>query len=132
MKMGKLFLTMTALALVSGCSRDAPDANVSAADPAANTVAPMPVDPSAGNGQAVDAAFLTGRWGTDASCSKAIEFRADGTVTPPEGSSYALAGDVVTIASPGRPPDAKTVARTGADSMTVTGGGTTTALTRCK
>ncbi|MET1110414.1 MAG: hypothetical protein ABWX67_02695, partial [Allosphingosinicella sp.] len=68
----------------------------------------------------------------DSGCAKAIEFRADGTVTPPEGSSYAISGNVVTVASPGRPPDPKTVTRTGDDSMTIAGGGSTTALTRCK
>jgi len=132
MKTRTLFLTMTALVLASACSRGGTDDNISAADPAANAAAPAAGNEHAGIGNAVDAAFLTGRWGTDGSCAKSIEFRADGTVTPPEGSSYAVSGNVVTVASPGRPPDPKTVTRTGDDSMTVTGGGSTTALTRCK
>jgi|SRR5687767_2262617 len=131
MRIGSLFL-VSALVLASACSRGDTEKNASVADPAANAAVGTQANQSAGTGDTVDAAFLTGRWGTDGSCSQSIEFRADGTVTPPEGSSYAIAGNVVTIASPGRPPDAKTVARTGADSMTVTGGGSTTALTRCR
>ena len=131
MKMRTLFLTVTMLALASGCSRGGTDDNAAAADTTANAAVPAPVDPGAGSG-AVDAAFLTGRWGTDSSCAQAIEFRADGTVTPPEGSSYAIAGNVVTVASPGQPPDPKTVTRTGDDSMTVSSGASSTNLTRCK
>ncbi|MET1112802.1 MAG: hypothetical protein ABWX67_14880, partial [Allosphingosinicella sp.] len=61
MKTGTLFLTMTALVLASGCSRGGSDENNSAA----NAAAPAAAEPPAQTGNVVDAAFLTGRWGTD-------------------------------------------------------------------
>jgi hypothetical protein len=36
------------------------------------------------------------------------------------------------VTDPGRPPDPKTVTRTGDDSMTVSGGGSSQNMTRCR
>lgn len=147
MKLRTVLLTMTALALVTGCSRGGSTNNVAAGNTASNAAAPAntaaPANASnaaeaadaadAGeSGGAVDVAFLTGRWGMAGDCSQTIEFRADGTVTPPDGSTYAIAGNVVTVTSPGQPPDPKTVTRTGDDAMTVSGGGSSINMTRCR
>ena len=148
MKMRIVFVAMTALVLVSGCSRGG-TANKSATNTTANALAPAngsvgesddnAVEPAgnesaaAGGGGTVDIAFLTGRWGMEGNCAQTMEFRADGTATPPEGSTYAIAGNVVTVTSPGQPPDPKTVTRTGDDAMTVSGGGGMTMnMTRCR
>ena len=131
MKMKTISLAMTALVLVSGCSRGGTANNFSANNTVSNAVEPVGGN-GASSADGVDAAFLTGRWGTDSTCAQAIEFRADGTVTPPEGSTYAIAGNVVTVSSPGQPPDPKTVTRTGENGMTVSGGGSTVTLTRCR
>lgn len=145
MKMRIVLLTMTAVALVTGCSRGGSTNNFAAGNTAANTAAPAnaaapapagndaaAADDTAGEGGTVDVAFLTGRWGMDGDCAMTMEFRADGTMTPPDGSTYAIAGNVVTVTSPGQPPDAKTVTRTGDDAMTVSGGGQTMNMTRCR
>ena len=144
MKFRTVLLTMTALALVTGCSRGASTNNVAAGNTAsnaaapANAVAPAPAGNTAdageadGEGGAVDAAFLTGRWGINGDCAMTMEFRADGTATPPEGSTYTIEGNVVTITSPGQAPDPRTVTRTGDDAMTVSGGGQAMNMTRCR
>ena len=121
MKMRTVLLTMTALALVTGCSRGGSTNNVAAGNTASNAAAPAntaaPADANntaeaagggEGEGGAVDVAFLTGRWGINGDCAQTMEFRADGTVSPPEGSTYTIAGNVVTVSEPGpaaRPED---------------------------
>lgn len=147
MKMRMTLLAMTALALVSGCSRGGTANNVAAGNTAANAAAPANASaPADGNAAEatdnesagaessgpVDVAFLTGRWGIAGDCTQAMEFRADGTVTPPDGSTYTISGSTVTVTSPGQPPDAKTVTRTGDDAMTVSGGGMSMNMTRCR
>jgi hypothetical protein len=144
MKLRTVFLTMTALALVTGCSRGGSTNNVAAGNTASNAAAPAntaaPAPAPAGNtaaaegegGGTVDAAFLTGRWGINGDCAMTMEFRADGTATPPEGSTYAIEGNVVTVTSPGQAPDPRTVTRTGDDAMTVSGGGQAMNMTRCR
>jgi hypothetical protein len=137
---------MTALAMVSGCSRGANQANNSAANATANTAnatsgANATEAPAAGNASSsaaapvstgpVDQAFLVGRWGMGGDCSQVMEFKADGTVGPPEGSTYTISGSTVTVTSPGQAPDPKTVTRTGDDAMTVSGGGASMNMTRC-
>lgn len=147
MKMRTTLLALTALALVTGCSRGGTANNSATSNTASNAAAPAntaaPANASnaaeaadageAGeSGGAVDVAFLTGRWGIAGDCAQTMEFRADGTVTPPDGSTYAIAGNVVTVSSPGQPPDPKTVTRTGDDAMTVSGGGMSMNMTRCR
>ena len=139
-----VLFTMTALAMVSGCSKGGNQANNSAnasANATANAATPVDTNAAAGNtaGTAaapastgpVDQAFLVGRWGVNGDCSQVMEFKADGTATPPEGSTYAISGSTVTMTSPGQAPDPKTVTRTGDDAMTVSGGGSSTNMTRC-
>lgn len=145
MKMRTTLLALTALALVSGCNRGGATNNTTAGNSAgnaaapANATAPAAADNSAGeaaadgeSGGSVDVAFLTGRWGMNGDCAMTMEFRADGTATPPEGSTYTVEGNVVTVTSPGQPPDPRTVTRTGDDAMTVSGGGQTMNMTRCR
>lgn len=138
-------LTMPMLALVAACSVQVTPGNVTVttnglgngsapAAPAAPTNSAAS-DGAAGGGASggtVDVAFLTGRWGMNGDCSQTMEFRADGTASPPEGSTYTVSGNVVTVTDPGRPPDPRTVTRTGDDSMTVSGGGMTMNMTRCE
>jgi hypothetical protein len=145
MRFKTVLFTMTALAMVSGCSRGANQANNSAANASANAAnaasANATAAPAAGNAAdsaaapastgPVDQAFLVGRWGMSGDCSQAMEFKADGTATPPEGSTYTISGSTVTMTSPGQPPDPKTVTRTGDDAMTVSGGGASMNMTRC-
>jgi hypothetical protein len=144
MRMSIALLTMTALALTA-CSRGGTANNMSAGNasagnttaPAANSATPAAGNDSAeaaesGGGGTVDVAFLTGRWGLGGDCSQTMEFRADGTASPPEGSTYTVSGNVVTVTDPGRPPDPRTVTRTSDDSMTVSGNGSTMTLTRCE
>ena len=101
-----VLFTMTALAMVSGCSKGGSQANNSvttttnttvvetntttapAAGNSANNAAPVSTGP-------VDQAFLVGRWGVNGDCSQVMEFKADGTATPPEGSTYAISGSTV-------------------------------------
>ena len=137
MKIRTAFFAMTALVLIPGCSKgganNAATANAPATElanepeaaPAANEAAATPA------GAAVDRAFLIGRWGVAGDCTQVMEFAADGTATPPAGSHWTVSGDQVTVTNPGGTPDAKTVVRTGDDSMTVSGGGNTIAMTRC-
>lgn len=137
MKIKTALFAMTALALVSGCSKGAQNNTATANAPApveesVNAPAAAPANetaaPAAGT---VDRAFLVGRWGVDGDCSQVMEFAEDGTANPPPGSRWTMAGDQVTVTNPGEAPDTKTVARTGDDSMSVTGGGATLNMTRC-
>lgn len=137
MQIKTALFAMTALALVSGCSRGAQN-NSAAANAPAPAIEPVnePEAAAAGNeaataGGAVDRAFLVGRWGVDGDCSQVMEFAEDGTATPPAGSRWTMAGDQVTVTNPGGAPDTKTVARTGDDAMTVSGGGASLNMTRC-
>ena len=144
MKMRMTLLAVTALALATGCSRGGSANNVAAGNTSnatapANTAAPAASNSTAEaaggeaeGGGTVDVGFLTGRWGLNGDCSQTMEFRTDGTVIPPEGSTYTVSGNIVTVTDPGRPPDPKTVTRTGDDSMTVSGGGTSVNMTRCR
>ncbi len=94
---------------------------------AGNSAAPVPV------GEPVDEAFLIGRWGREGDCNQTLEFRAGGAAFPPEGSRWTMAGDVVTVTTPGGEPEPRTVARAGADRMIVSGGeGPPLTLTRCR
>src|SRR6185312_16243206 len=87
MRFKTVLFTMTALAMVSGCSRGGTQANNSAGNATANAAAPAaPAAPAAGNaaGSAaapastgpVDQAFLVGRWGVNGDCSQVMEFKA--------------------------------------------------------
>jgi hypothetical protein len=138
MKIRTALFAMTALALVPGCSKggannaataNAPapaiEANEPEAAPPANEAA---ATPAAGT---LDRAFLIGRWGVNGDCSQVMEFAEDGTASPPAGSHWSIAGDQVTVTNPGSAPDTKTVARTGDDAMTVSGGGAALSMTRC-
>jgi hypothetical protein len=145
MRFKTVLFTMTALAMVSGCSRGANQANNSAGNATANVAtanaAAAPAAPAAGNASGsaaapvstgpVDQAFLVGRWGVNGDCAQTMEFKDDGTVGPPEGSTYTISGSTVTVNSPGQAPDPKTVTRTGDDAMTVSGGGSSMNMTRC-
>jgi hypothetical protein len=145
MRFKTVLFTMTALAMVSGCSRGANQANNSAANATASAAnaanANATEAPAAGNAAGaaaggastgpVDQAFLVGRWGVGGDCSQVMEFKADGTAGPPEGSTYTVSGSTVTVTSPGQAPDPKTVTRTGDDAMTVSGGGASMNMTRC-
>jgi hypothetical protein len=141
-----VLFTMTALAMVSGCSKGGSQANNSATNTTVttttttadtNSTSAPAAGNAAGNAAApvstgpVDQAFLVGRWGVNGDCSQVMEFKADGTATPPEGSTYAISGSTVTVTNPGQAPDPKTVTRTGDDAMTVSGGGTSMNMTRC-
>lgn len=146
MKMRTMLLAMPALALVGACTVQVTNGvaagnTASNAAAPANTAAPANSSNTAGaaggetdgeGGGTVDVAFLTGRWGMSGDCSQTMEFRADGTASPPEGSTYTISGNVVTVTDPGRAPDPRTVTRTGDDAMTVSGGGNTVNLTRCR
>ena len=133
--------TMAALVLVSGCSRNASQPNVTAvnstnsAAPATNAAAP------AGNATAaaapapvstgpVDQAFLAGKWGVGGECSHTMDFNADGTTG--DGGTYTISGSTVTVTQGGRAPDPAQVTRTGDDAMTVVGPGAAPMnMTRC-
>jgi hypothetical protein len=146
MKTRTTLLALTALVLVAGCSRGGTANKAATGNTATNAAAPAntAAPANAGNtaadagdagegGGVVDIAFLTGRWGMNGDCSHTMEFRADGTTSPPEGSTYTVEGNVVTVTDPGRPPDPRTVTRTGDDSMTVSGGsGPSMNMTRCR
>ena len=114
MKSKLLLTTMTAMILVAGCSPGATNnvtANVAAnAATPANATAATPANGAAPANSAdaapvstgpVDQAFLVGRWGMAGDCSQVMEFKADGTATPPEGSTYTISGSTVTVTSPG-------------------------------
>jgi hypothetical protein len=131
MKMSVTFLAMTAVAMTAGCSRGGSSNNVAAGNSAANAAAPAA---SAAGGAAVDVAFLTGRWAENGDCAQAREFRADGTFGPPEGSTYTLSGNTLTmnLNEVGASPGPFTVARTGDDAMTLAASGSSVTLTRCR
>lgn len=137
MKIKAALLAMTALALVTGCSKAGQNnaATANAPAPAVETVNAPEAAPTANEtaetGATIDRAFMIGRWGVSGDCSQVMEFAEDGTATPPEGSRWTMTGDQVTVTNPAGEPDTKTVARTGADSMSVTGGGATLSMTRC-
>jgi hypothetical protein len=137
MKIKTALFAMTALALVSGCSKGAQNNTATANAPApavetANVPEAAPAaNETAATGGAIDRAFLIGRWGVDGDCSQVMEFAEDGTANPPPGSHWTMAGDQVTVTNPGGTPDTKTVARTGADAMSVSGEGATLNMTRC-
>ena len=137
MKIKTALFAMTALALVSGCSKGAQNntATANAPAPAVETVNAPEAAPAANEtaeaGGTIDRAFMVGRWGVDGDCSQVMEFAEDGTATPPAGSRWTMTGDQVTVTNPGGAPDTKTVARTGDDAMTVSGGGATLNMTRC-
>jgi len=113
MKRMIVLLSITALALVSGCSRGQ-----------TNNVTPA----STGT---VDQAFLVGRWSRSGDCSEVMEFRADGTVKAVDGSTdttYSLSGNRITFIMGGAVPEAETITRTGDDMVTFSGSGR---MTRC-
>ena len=136
--------TMAALVLVSGCSRNASQPNVTAvnstnsAAPATNAAAPTgnatntaaaaPAPVSTGP---VDQAFLAGKWGVGGDCSHTMDFNADGTTG--DGGTYTISGSTVTVTQGGRAPDPAQVTRTGDDAMTVVGPGAPPMnMTRCR
>jgi len=143
MKLSTVLLAATAFAALAACTPPAGGNNQAA--PAGNsagnattaaggneTAAANGAAPAAG-GAAVDEAFLIGRWGRDGDCNQTLEFRAGGAAFPPEGSRWTMAGNVVTVTTPGGQPEPRTVARVGADRMRVTGGeGPPLTLTRCR
>jgi hypothetical protein len=137
MKIRTALFAMTALALIPGCSKgganNAATANAPVGAEPVNEPEAAPANAAAATpaGAALDRAFLIGRWGVAGDCTQVMEFAADGTATPPAGSHWTVSGDQVTVTNPGGTPDAKTVVRTGDDSMTVSGGGNTIAMTRC-
>jgi len=137
MKIRTAFFAMTALALIPGCSKgganNAATVNAPVAAEPANEPEAAPANAAAATpaGAPLDRAFLIGRWGVAGDCAQVMEFAEDGTATPPAGSHWTLSGDQVTVTNPGGAPDAKTVVRTGEDTMTVTGGGNTITMTRC-
>jgi hypothetical protein len=115
MKIAMTMLTAAALILATGPSL-ALDAQAPAAPPAA----------------AVDRAFVIGRWGPDAECSQVVEFHADGRVTPPEGSSWTLTGNRLTMSLPGRPVVSTTLMRLGRHMTATRLDGTTFTMFRCR
>ncbi len=143
MKIGIALFAATALVLVPGCSRQSAANNAAAAngvganeteadEPEANEAAPAGNEGAAAEGGEVDQAFLVGRWGVAGNCSQVMEFNEDGTGSPPAGSRWSLAGNVVTWTDPGGPAEPQTVTRTGDDAFTtVTAAGQSVNMTRC-
>jgi hypothetical protein len=83
--------------------------------------------------RAADQAFLVGKWGMAGDCSQTMEFMADGSATPPEGSRWSVADNVITVTNPGGRPEPQTATRTGDDAFSmVTTGGATVNMTRCQ
>ncbi|HEV7659193.1 MAG TPA: hypothetical protein VGO55_05040 [Allosphingosinicella sp.] len=80
----------------------------------------------------VDRAFVIGRWGPDAACSQVVEFHADGSVTPPEGASWTLAGNRLTMTLPGRPVVTTTLTRIGQNMTATRRDDTTFTMFRCR
>lgn len=143
MKIGIALFAATALVLVPGCSRqsaanNAAGANTAGAneieadEPEANEAAPAGNESAAAEGAEVDRAFLVGRWGMAGDCSQVMEFSEDGSASPPEGSRWSVAGNVITVTNPGGRPEPQTATRTGDDAFSmVTTGGATVNMTRC-
>jgi hypothetical protein len=157
MKIIMTMLTAATLVLATGCSRQpAPANNVAVPTDDANSAGAVTgsgtvVGSGAGTeasanpalalenqasavppGTAVDRAFVIGRWGPDAACSQVVEFHADGSVTPPSGASWTLAGNRLTMTLPGRPVVTTTLTRIG-DNMTATRRNDTTfTMFRCR
>lgn len=115
MKIAMTMLTAVALVLATGPSL-ALETQAPAAPPAA----------------ALDRAFVIGRWGPDAECSQVVEFHADGSVTPPDGASWTLAGNLLTMALPGRPVVTTTLTRIGENMTATRRDGTTFTMFRCR
>jgi hypothetical protein len=138
MKSKTLVLAMAVAVLASACSRQpaadnaaAPNASANQATPIANNAAPSEVAGTATG--AIDRAFVTGRWGVAGDCSETMEFRADGSVAgPAEGARWSLEGNRLVVSDDEGNSDARTVARTGADEMSVTDAGETMRMTRCR
>lgn len=142
MKLNAALLAATCFTALAACTPQAGGNNQtsSVGNSAGNASAPAGGNASAGNsaapaptGAPVDEAFLIGRWGREGDCNQTLEFRAGGVAFPPEGSRWSMAGNVVTVTTPGAQPEPRTVARMGTDRMTVSGGeGTPLTLTRCR
>lgn len=142
MKLNTALLAATAFAALAACTPQAGGNNQTApvGNSAGNATAPTGGNEStatngaapAPGGASVDEAFLIGRWGREGDCSQTLEFRAGGAAFPPEGSRWTMAGNVVTVTTPGGQPEPRTVARVGDDQMTVTGEGPPLTLTRCR
>jgi hypothetical protein len=144
MKIGTALFAATALVMAPGCSRQPTANNVAAAnaaganeinvdEPEANEAAPAGNEGASAEGGEVDQAFLVGKWGMAGDCAQTMEFNEDGSATPPEGSRWSVAGNVVTVTNPGGRAEPQTVTRTGDDSFsTVTAGGATVNMTRCQ
>ena len=77
-------------------------------------------------------AFVIGRWGPDATCSRVVEFHADGSVTPPEGARWTLTGNRLTMTLPGRPVVTTTLTRFGENMTAARRDGTTFTMFRCR
>jgi hypothetical protein len=142
MKIGTALFAASALVMVAGCSRQPAANNVAAPanaagdnqadEPEDNEPAPAGNEGAAAAGGEVDQAFLVGRWGVAGNCSQVMTFNEDGTGSPPAGSRWSLAGNVVTWTNPGGPAEPQTVTRTGDDSFTtVTAAGQSLNMTRC-
>lgn len=143
MKIGIALFAATALVMAPGCSRQgannaaapanaAGDNRAGADEPTANEAAPAANEGAAAEGGQVDEAFLIGRWGLNGNCAQVMEFKEDGVATPPEGSRWSLAGNVITVTNPGGRPEPQTVTRTGDDAFTmVMAGGASVNMTRC-
>ena len=84
------------------------------------------------SGAALDRAFVIGRWGPDAACSQVVEFHADGRVTPPDGASWSLTGNRLTMTIPGRPTVTTTRTRLGGNMTATRLDGTTFTMFRCR
>jgi len=142
MKLNLALLAATCFTALAACTPQAGGNNQAepARNSAGNANAPAGGNASAGNsaapaptGAPVDEAFLIGRWGREGDCNQTLEFRAGGAAFPPEGSRWSMAGNVVTVTTPGGQPEPRTVARTGNDRMTVSGGEVPPlTLTRCR
>ncbi len=142
MKLNLALLAATCFTALAACTPQAGGNNQAspAGNSAGNASAPADGNASVGNssatapaaGGSVDEAFLIGRWGRDGDCSQTLEFRAGGAAFPPEGSRWSMAGNVVTVTTPGGQPEPRTVARVGNDRMTVTGEGPPLTLNRCR
>lgn len=152
----KITMTMLAatLVLATGCSKQADSANNAAvpANEANVTGSGTVIGAGSGNeaaanpslvlenqasvapsGAAPDRAFVIGRWGPDAACSQVVEFHADGSVTPPEGASWTMAGNRLTMSLPGRPVVTTTLSRVNDNEMTATRRtGSTFSMFRCR
>jgi hypothetical protein len=144
MKIGMALFAATALVMAAGCSRQPAANNAAAAnaaganeveidEPEANEAAPAGNEGAAAQGGDVDQAFLVGKWGMAGDCSQVMEFKEDGSATPPEGSRWSVADNVITVTNPGGRPEPQTATRTGDDAFSmVTTGGATVNMTRCE